>query len=114
MKTIVHVAFSIALIFAGTGVVQAQGKLNKGTETPVEKGGPYDRVYHPENAPAPEEGRAFPQEWLHAYGNPARNAVVAKIPENAPAWVKEGSGVAVCRNARMAAWQQAFCERSDW
>ena len=101
MKTIVHVAFSIALIFAGTGVVQAQGKLNKGTETPVEKGGPYDRVYHPENAPAPEEGRAFPQEWLHAYGNPARNAVVATIPENAPAWVKEG-----------VAWQ--FAETRAW
>lgn len=101
MKTIMHLAFSIALLVAGTGIVEAQGKLSKGTETPVEKGGPYDRVYHPENAPAPEDGAAFPHEWLYAYGNAARNATLAKVPDSAPAWIKTG-----------VSWQ--FAETRAW
>ena len=101
MKTGVNLALSIALVFFGVGVAQAQGKLNKGSETPVEKGGPYDRVYYPENAPAPGEGSAFPQEWLYAYGNTERNAAASKVPNSAPAWVREG-----------VSWQ--FAEARAW
>ena len=101
MKTVFSLALSIALVVAGAGVAQAQGKLSNGNDTPVEKGGPYDRVYYPENAPAAGEGAAFPQEWLYAYGNTERNAAASKVPNSAPAWVREG-----------VSWQ--FAEARSW
>ena len=100
MNTTMSRILSFALMFAA-GAAHAQGKLNPGSDTPVEKGGPYDRVYHPENAPAPGEGAAFPQTWLYAYGNPQRNAAAAPVPGNAPAWVREG-----------VSWQ--FAEARAW
>lgn len=90
MKTAVTLMLTISMVLAGSGIAQAQGKLGEGRDTPVEKGGPYDRVYYPKNAPDPGEGAAFPQEWLYAYGNTERNAAVAKVPNSAPAWVREG------------------------
>ena len=80
----------IAAIVAVIGSAQAEGQLSSGRDTPVEKGGPYDRVYYPENAPATDDGLAFPQEWLYAYGNTERNAAAFKIPDKVPAWVREG------------------------
>ena len=61
IKTALTLILAIALVPAGAGITQAQGKLSGGRDTPVEKGGPYDRVYYPENAPAPGDGSAFPQ-----------------------------------------------------
>ena len=90
MKAVFTLMLTIALALAGASIAQAQGKLSGGRDTPVEKGGPYDRVYYPENAPAPGEGSSFPQEWLYAYGNTERNAAAFNAPDNALAWVKEG------------------------
>ncbi len=100
MKTAVTLMLTITMALAGAGIAQAQGKLGGGRDTPVEKGGPYDRVYYPENAPAPGDGSFFPQEWLYAYGNTARNAA-AKVPDNAPSWLREG-----------VSWQ--FAEARSW
>ena len=101
LKTAFTLMLTIAMALAGADIAQAQGKLSEGRETPVEKGGPYDRVYYPENAPAPGDGAAFPQEWLHAYGNTERNAVAPKVPNNAPTWVRAG-----------VSWQ--FAEARAW
>jgi len=101
MKTAFALMLTIALALAGSGITQAQGKLSGGRDTPVEKGGPYDRVYYPENAPAPGDGSFFPQEWLYAYGNTERNAGAFKAPNNAPTWVREG-----------VSWQ--FAEARSW
>lgn len=101
MKTTVIITLMITMGAAGPGIAHAQGKLNKGSDTPIEKGGPYDRVYHSENAPAPGDGSAFPQEWLYAYGNPARNAASSRVANNAPAWVRNG-----------VSWQ--FAEARSW
>ena len=101
MKTSFHLMLTMALVLAGAGTAQAQGKLSAGRATPVESGGPYSRVYHPENAPAAEDGAAFPQAWLQAYGNPQRNASIADLPANAPAWIGQG-----------VSWQ--FAEARSW
>ena len=90
MKAVFTLMLTIAVALAGASIAQAQGKLSGDRDTPVEKGGPYDRVYYPENAPAPGEGSSFPQEWLYAYGNTERNAAAFNAPDNALAWVKEG------------------------
>ncbi|MBI3545087.1 MAG: PQQ-like beta-propeller repeat protein [Gammaproteobacteria bacterium] len=79
----------------------AQGQLSRERTTPVEKNGPYDRVYYPQNAPAPGEGAAFPQQWLYAYGNNERNAAAFSMPRQEPDWVREG-----------VAWQ--FAEARAW
>jgi polyvinyl alcohol dehydrogenase (cytochrome) len=101
MKTAFTLMLTIAVALVGAGIVQAQGKLSGGRDTPVEKGGPYDKVYYPENAPAPGDGSSFPQEWLYAYGNTERNAAAFKVPNDAPAWVREG-----------VSWQ--FAEARAW
>lgn len=101
MKTAFTLILTIALVLAGADIVQAQGKLSGGRDTPVEKSGPYDRVYYPENAPAPDDGASFPQEWLYAYGNMERNAAASKVPNNAPAWIRKG-----------VSWQ--FAEARAW
>lgn len=84
---------TLALVVAGalpwSGVAFAQGKLAAGSDTPVAQGGPFDRVHHPENAPAADDAEGFPREWRFAYSSPARNATygtTAKTPE----WLKEG------------------------
>jgi polyvinyl alcohol dehydrogenase (cytochrome) len=101
LKRIFTLLLTMAMALAGAGIAQAQGKLSGGRETPVEKGGPYDRVYYPENAPVSSDGAAFPQEWLHAYGNTERNAAAPKVPNNAPAWIRAG-----------VSWQ--FAEARAW
>ncbi len=90
MKTTGSLMLSVAIALACTSQVQAQGKLNPSNETPVESGGPYARVYNPQNEPSAEDRAAFPQSWLQAYGNTGRNASIADVPAQAPAWVKQG------------------------
>lgn len=87
-----------ALSFSALGHA---GKLTQGSETPVLKGGPYDRVYYPENAPTAEDSAFFPHENVYAYGNPQRNGVTASVPESAPDWFKHG-----------VSWQ--FAEARSW
>ena len=79
----------IALILSCCGAAFAQGKLAVESGTPVATGGPFDRVHHPENAPALADAAAFPQEWRFAYGNTGRNAAYSASAEM-PAWLKEG------------------------
>lgn len=100
IRTAVTFMLTLSMAFSIADMAQAQGKLNSSINTPVEKGGPYDRVYYPENAPAPGDGAAFPQEWLYAYGNIARNAAPA-VSKNAPTWLLEG-----------VSWQ--FAEARAW
>lgn len=100
MNAATTAGLTLALAFAAA-IAQGQGKLTKGAETPVERGGPYDRVYVAQNAPAAADGAGFPREWLYAYGNNARNAAAARVPDGAPAWVKEG-----------VSWQ--FAEARAW
>ena len=69
MKAVFTLMLTIAVVLAGASIAQAQGKLSSGLDTPVEKGGTYDRVYYPENAPAPGEGSSFPQEIVYAQSN---------------------------------------------
>lgn len=88
MKSAAGAVFAIFALVLADVPAAAQGKLNLGP-TPVAKGGPFDRVYYPENAPAQGDGAAFPQQWLSAYGNPARNAA-APVAGNAPSWVRQG------------------------
>ncbi len=101
MKTIFNSILAILLVLTGAGIAQAQGKLSSNNDTPVEKGGPYDRVYYPKNAPAAGEGAFFPQEWLYAYGNIERNAPAPQVLDSAPAWVRDG-----------VSWQ--FAEARSW
>ena len=90
MKTALStLAFAVAIVLPWSGIAFAQGKLAVGSDTPVAKGGPFDRIHHPENAPVAGDVTAFPQEWRFAYGNPERNAAHSVAPE-APGWLKEG------------------------
>lgn len=68
---------------------QAAGAAALSTEVAVEKGGPYDRVYHPENLPSMEDGKFFPDTWEYLGANPAHNAAF-ELPAGAPAWLSHG------------------------
>lgn len=59
------------------------------TEVPVQKGGPYDRVFHPENLPAKEDARFFPSVWTHLAYGPEHNAAF-ELSADAPAWLRQG------------------------
>lgn len=58
-------------------------------QVPVERGGPYSRVYLPRNQPPGSEARFFPQSWSHAYGSPKHNAGFP-VAADAPAWLRQG------------------------
>lgn len=59
------------------------------TETPVEKGGPYDRVFYPEHLPKAEDARGFPQSWEGLGANAEHNAAF-ELTKDTPAWVRQG------------------------
>ena len=59
------------------------------TEVAVEKGGPYDRVYHPENLPALEDSKFFPATWQQLAANPQHNAAF-EVSTGAPEWLSHG------------------------
>jgi polyvinyl alcohol dehydrogenase (cytochrome) len=67
-----------------------QSPVAPSTEVAVEKGGPYDRVYHPENLPTPEDAKAFPQTWEYLASTPEHNAAF-ELPNTAPAWLRQGA-----------------------
>ena len=60
-----------------------------GTKYPIQKGGPYDRVYYPENQPNEADAKYFPQEWKFAYGSAQHNAAFG-VSTSAPDWIKSG------------------------
>lgn len=59
------------------------------TEVPVEKGGPYDRVFYPQNLPSAEDAKFFPITWEHLASKPEHNAAF-ELPGDAPAWLRQG------------------------
>lgn len=59
------------------------------TDVAVEKGGPYDRIYNPENLPSEEDTKFFPNTWEHLGSNPQHNAAF-QLPVDAPAWLADG------------------------
>ena len=68
---------------------ETTGPAVPSTEVAVEKGGPYDRVYHPENLPSAEDARYFPATWEHLASSPHHNAAFELSPD-APAWLLHG------------------------
>ncbi len=59
------------------------------TETPVEKGGPYDRVFYPENLPTAADAEHFPRQWEFLGANPQHNAAF-ELSASAPSWLTQG------------------------
>jgi polyvinyl alcohol dehydrogenase (cytochrome) len=60
------------------------------TDIPMEKGGPYDRVYYPENLPSEEDAKHFPSTWEFLGSNPQHNAAF-NLPADAPSWLMDGA-----------------------
>jgi len=59
------------------------------TEVAVQKGGPYDRVFYPENLPSQEDAKSFPSGWGHLAYTPEHNAAF-ELPADAPPWLRQG------------------------
>lgn len=68
---------------------KASAQSYTGHMYPMKQGGPFDRVYNPENAPDMSDGKYFPQTWTHAYGSEVHNAAY-EVPNDAPDWMKNG------------------------
>ncbi|MEO6145555.1 MAG: hypothetical protein ABIT70_00610, partial [Sulfuriferula sp.] len=60
------------------------------TDIPMEKGGPYDRVYYPENLPSAEDAKHFPSTWEFLGSNPQHNAAF-NLQADAPSWLMDGA-----------------------
>jgi len=59
------------------------------TAVAVEPGGPYDRVYHPENLPPAADARGFPSSWDFLGASVEHNAGF-ELSMDAPAWLRQG------------------------
>ncbi|HQT45451.1 MAG TPA: tetrathionate hydrolase, partial [Candidatus Micrarchaeota archaeon] len=89
----------IALMVLNTSTdIQAQVKND--FPLPLQKGGPFDVVYHAENRPDRNDASFYPHEWAQSYGNARHNAAFP-VATDAPGWM-----------ARGVAWQ--FAEARAW
>jgi outer membrane protein assembly factor BamB len=87
MKTIRFLLMNAALLLMITQYGTAQTLT--GTEYPMDKGGPFDLVYYPENLPDKSDAKYFPQQWHHSYANQRHNAAF-EVAADAPGWIKNG------------------------
>ena len=95
----IAVAILIALSIPGISTnIKAQAKND--FPLPLQKGGPYDRVYYPENMPDKNDVSFYPHEWIQSYGNAQHNAAFT-VTKDAPDWMKNG-----------VSWQ--FAEARSW
>lgn len=95
----ITLALLIALSIPGISTnIKAQAKND--FPLPLQKGGPYDRVYFPENMPDKNDVSFYPHEWIQSYGNAQHNAAFT-VANDAPDWMKNG-----------VSWQ--FAEARSW
>lgn len=89
MDTIRHAAAlsSVLFLVATTGgYAQPPGR---DADLPLQHGGPYDRLFHPENLPTPEDARAFPHAWEQYGAGPVHNAAF-DVSAQGPQWLRDG------------------------
>ena len=70
------------------------------TDVPVEKNGPYARVFYPQNLPNAADKKFFAHDWSFLGANPQHNAAFY-APAGAPAWLTHG---VAWRYAEARAW----------
>ena len=80
------VCFSCACLFQNLAVAATTAG---NTEMAVEKGGPYDRVFYPQNLPNADDASYFPHRWEGLGANAEHNATF-ETRSNAPAWMRQG------------------------
>lgn len=65
------------------------GLNSPGWTVPVAPGGPFSRIYLPQNAPIGADTGFGASRWLQMNANARHNAAIS-IPEKAPAWFRDG------------------------
>ncbi|MDA8059884.1 MAG: PQQ-binding-like beta-propeller repeat protein [Nitrospiraceae bacterium] len=92
-------AVSLTAILILPGATEAIAQSGEWT-VPVAPGGPFDRVYYPQNAPVGPDAGFGPRNWTQMNQSPEHNAAI-EIPEKSPDWFHTG---VFWRYAEARAW----------
>ena len=96
-----NVMTATVIIFIGLNASKnIQAQVKNDFPIPLQKGGPFDRVYYPENMPDKNTVLFYAHEWTQSYGNAQHNAAFT-VTKDAPNWIAKG-----------VMWQ--FAEARSW
>ena len=76
-------------LWVGVFLIFPRASSAESWTVPVAPGGPFDRVYYPQNSPVGLDLQVGPAEWTQMNLGADHNAD-ATLPENAPLWSKNG------------------------
>ncbi len=92
-------AFVFAALLIAIATTDAIGQSDEWS-VPVAPGGPFDRVYYPQNAPVGPDAAFGPRSWTQMNQGPEHNASV-DVPQKSPDWFHQG---VFWRYAEARAW----------
>lgn len=92
-------AFVFAALLIAIATTDAIGQSDEWS-VPVAPGGPFDRVYYPQNAPVGPDAAFGPRSWTQMNQGPEHNASV-DVPQKSPDWFYQG---VFWRYAEARAW----------